>query len=113
LRLFEKSKFGLTNRVKAEYLTIWQRELPDYATTNARENTMASKRDARREAESSVYSQLYMAELARASSHIASTLSSTTREAAIAEVVNDFRTRHGPEAFRILVELLARELEKR
>jgi hypothetical protein len=55
----------------------------------------------------------YFVELAQASSHIASTLSSTTQRAAIAETFSEFVERHGLQDFSVFVELLARCLEER
>ncbi|NPT60823.1 hypothetical protein GNZ13_41320 [Paraburkholderia sp. 5N] len=55
----------------------------------------------------------YFVELARASSHIASTHSSATQRAAIAETFSEFVERHGAQDFSVFVELLARHLEAR
>jgi hypothetical protein len=55
----------------------------------------------------------YFVELARASSYIASTLSSITQRAAIAESFSEFVECHGAQDFPVFVELLARCLEER
>jgi hypothetical protein len=55
----------------------------------------------------------YFVELARASSHIASTQSSATQRAAIAEAFSAFVEYHGAQDFSVFVELLARRLEER
>lgn len=55
----------------------------------------------------------YFVELARASSYIASTLSSITRRAAIAESFSEFVERNGARDFPVFAELLARNLEER
>lgn len=55
----------------------------------------------------------YFVELARASSHIASTQSSATQRAAIAETFSEFVECHGAQDFSVFVELLARHLEER
>lgn len=55
----------------------------------------------------------YFVELARASSHIASMLSSLTQRAAITETFTEFVERNGAEDFPVFVELLARCLEER
>lgn len=55
----------------------------------------------------------YYVDLARASSHIASTLSSVTQQAAIAETLTEFVERNGTRDFPVFVELLARCLEER
>lgn len=55
----------------------------------------------------------YFVELARASSHIASTQSSATQRAAIAETFSEFVECYGAHDFSVFVELLARRLEER
>lgn len=60
-----------------------------------------------------LYKILYMAQIARASSHIASTLSENSRYAAIAEAVTEFRE-HNPEAdLSVFLELLADNIRER
>jgi hypothetical protein len=55
----------------------------------------------------------YYVDLARASSHIASMLSSVTQQTAIAETFAEFVERNGAQDFPVFVELLARCLEER
>lgn len=74
---------------------------------------MSSNRNGLRYTNFATYRYRYKAELARGSSHIASTLTSSTRAAAIAEVVSDFRELHGSENLLPFLELLAEALEKR
>jgi hypothetical protein len=65
------------------------------------------------QAERNLYRSVYLMELARGSSHIASTLSSQTQRIAIAEVLEGFCTHHGADKLVIFRELLAESLEKR
>lgn len=57
--------------------------------------------------------RLYMAEIARAGSHIASTLSALSERAAITDVASDFRNRYGSDDLDVFLELLAQTLENR
>lgn len=57
--------------------------------------------------------QLYMAELARGGSYIASTLSVTSERAAVLDVVREFCGRHGSNDLAVFMELLAQILEGR
>lgn len=59
------------------------------------------------------YQRQYMAEIARAGSHIASTLSGVSEHTAITDVVSEFRNRHGSDNLAVFLELLAQTLEKR
>ncbi|MEX3984135.1 hypothetical protein AB4Y45_34845 [Paraburkholderia sp. EG287A] len=54
-----------------------------------------------------------MADLARGSSHISSTLSEATRETAITEVTTGFVTAYGRHDLLVFVELLAGALDER
>lgn len=55
----------------------------------------------------------YSIELARGSSHIASTLTAATLNAAVTEVVIDFVQRHGNDGLSIFLKLLADRLDAR
>lgn len=55
----------------------------------------------------------YMLELARGSSHIASTRQRDTRERAIAEVLQGFGEHHGQQLLAVFRELLAQATEQR
>ena len=55
----------------------------------------------------------YMLELARGSSHIASTRKAETLNRAIAEVLNGFCQVHGLQALGVFRELLALDVEQR
>lgn len=55
----------------------------------------------------------YPVELARGSSHIASTLTDGTRRSAIDEVLDEFAACHGADKLEIFRELLAESLAKR
>jgi hypothetical protein len=55
----------------------------------------------------------YMLELARGSSHIASTRKPETLNHAIAEVLEGFRRLHGEPGLGIFRELLAQDVERR
>ena len=59
------------------------------------------------------YEAVYLLELARGSSHIASTLSAPSMSKAVSEVMNDFIAQRGREALEIFRELLATRLQKR
>lgn len=65
------------------------------------------------QADKVLYRTTYSMELARGSSHIASTLSPETRRVAIAEVLDEFAALHGADKLAIFRELLAESLEKR
>ncbi|MFM0342457.1 hypothetical protein [Paraburkholderia fungorum] len=56
---------------------------------------------------------IYMLELARGSSHIASTRTPQTLNRAITEVLDGFCEVHGLHALNVFVELLALEVEQR
>jgi hypothetical protein len=56
---------------------------------------------------------IYMLELARGSSHIASTRKPETRDRAIAEVLEGFREVYGPQRLDVFRELLAEDTERR
>jgi hypothetical protein len=73
------------------------------------------KRGRRRglQAEKALYRSTYLMELARGSSHIASTLSPATQRVAIAEVFGEFRLQHGPDNVVVFRELLAESLMER
>lgn len=74
---------------------------------------MTTRRQTRWDADLVMYRCIYMAELARGSSHIASTLSVASRDAAIVEVVVDFQMMCARANLAIFLELLAQALEKR
>ncbi|KAA1012069.1 hypothetical protein FVF58_13235 [Paraburkholderia panacisoli] len=74
---------------------------------------MPRARKGAEQAEKNAYRSLYLTELARGSSHIASTLSPQTQRIAIAEIVDEFCTQHGADKLVIFRELLAESLEKR
>lgn len=57
--------------------------------------------------------QLYMAELARGGSYIASTLSVASERAAVLDVVREFCGRYGSNDLAVFMELLAQILEGR
>jgi hypothetical protein len=59
------------------------------------------------------YEDRYSVELARGGSHIGSTRSVDTLHAAVAEVLEDFVTRHGVADLAAFLDLLAVGLEKR
>ena len=59
------------------------------------------------------YRSIYVLELARGSSYIASTLSPGSLHAAIAEVLRDFTLQYGEDALPLFRELLAESLEDR
>lgn len=59
------------------------------------------------------YKCLYVVELARGSSHIASTLTSATLQVAVAEVMNEFVQQYGKETLSVFRELLADRLDER
>ncbi|MFL9960873.1 hypothetical protein PQR02_07035 [Paraburkholderia sediminicola] len=65
------------------------------------------------QAEKNIYRSVYLIELARGSSHIASTLSPQTQRIAIAEVLDEFHRQYGADKLIIFRELLAESLEKR
>lgn len=73
---------------------------------------MASRQTLLPKSELRAYRQLYMAELARACSHIASTLGPDSRNRAIAEVVNDF-SRNSTGNVLAYLQLIADDLKKR
>ncbi|WP_049782461.1 hypothetical protein [Paraburkholderia xenovorans] len=59
------------------------------------------------------YRSIYMLDLARGSSHIASALSAVSQHAAIDEVISEFRQRHTDGDLYGFLQLLAENLEKR
>lgn len=65
------------------------------------------------QAEKRLYRSLYLMELARGSSYIASTLNPATQRVAIAEVLDEFRLQHGADALSIFRDLLAENLANR
>lgn len=65
------------------------------------------------QAEKTLYRSIYQIELARGSSYIASTLTPATQQAAIAEVLNEFRAQHGADRLLIFRDLLAESLKNR
>ncbi|MEW9580380.1 hypothetical protein ABQJ48_02040 [Paraburkholderia sp. DGU8] len=65
------------------------------------------------QADKNLYKSVYLVELARGSSHIASTLSPQTQRIAITEVMDEFRARYGADKLVVFRELLAESLEKR
>lgn len=69
------------------------------------------KRD--HQAEKTLYRSVYLMEVARGSSHIASTLSAATQRIAIAEVLHEFQLQHGADRLAVFRDLLAESLEKR
>ncbi|WP_233830261.1 hypothetical protein [Paraburkholderia sp. ZP32-5] len=66
-----------------------------------------------RVADKQQYRSIYVVELARGSSYIASTLSAESLHAAIAEVLRDFALQYGDDALPLFRELLAESLEDR
>jgi hypothetical protein len=74
---------------------------------------MKNHQSARYIAGSMKYEEQYSVELARGSSHIASTRSSATLNAAVDEVLRAFVTLHGAADSPIFLELLAVRLEMR
>jgi hypothetical protein len=76
---------------------------------------IARKRGRRRglQAEKALYRSIYLMELARGSSHIASTRSLATQRVAIAEVFHEFRLQHGADNLLIFRDLLAESLKER
>lgn len=56
---------------------------------------------------------IYMLELVRGSSHIASTCKPETLDLAIREVLEEFRQLHGLPGLRVFRELLAQDVDKR
>jgi hypothetical protein len=65
------------------------------------------------QADKNLYRSVYLIELARGSSHIASTLSPQTQRIAITEVMDEFRAQYGADKLVVFRELLAESLEKR
>jgi hypothetical protein len=74
---------------------------------------MTNTRGKRRHASMAQYEADYGLELARGSSHIASTLSTLTLNAAVTEIVVDFVRRHGMDELSVFLKLLAVRLDKR
>lgn len=74
---------------------------------------MKTSRRTQWDADLVTYRYIYMAELARGSSHIASTLSVASRDAAIVEVVIDFQRAYKQANVAVFLELLAQALQKR
>ncbi|MGF6482481.1 hypothetical protein [Paraburkholderia sp. JPY419] len=66
-----------------------------------------------RQAEKNRYRSTYLLELARGSSHIASTLGADSRQAAIAEVLCEFGLQYGKDKLPVFRALLAESLEDR
>jgi hypothetical protein len=65
------------------------------------------------QAEKILYRSIYLMELARGSSYIASMLSPATQRVAIAEVLDEFRLQYGADTLLIFRDLLAESLMKR
>ncbi|SIT39278.1 conserved hypothetical protein [Paraburkholderia ribeironis] len=74
---------------------------------------MSKGRKPGQQAEKRQFSSLYLMELARGSSHIASTLSPATQHEAIAEVLQEFRLQHGADKLLLFRDLLAQRLKDR
>ncbi|CAB3788463.1 hypothetical protein LMG28688_02694 [Paraburkholderia caffeinitolerans] len=74
---------------------------------------MEMKKGNSRRVASAACRQLYMAELARGGSYIASTLSVTSERAAVLDVVREFCGRYGSNDLTVFMELLAQVLEGR
>lgn len=74
---------------------------------------MVMKKGNSRGVASAACRQLYMAELARGGSYIASTLSVTSERAAVLDVVREFCGRYGSNDLTVFMELLAQVLEGR
>lgn len=75
--------------------------------------TMTTERKAQRHVDIEIYRYLYMAQLARGGSHIASTLTAATRKLAIGEVVREFCEQNPTGNVPIFLELLAESVKKR
>jgi hypothetical protein len=67
----------------------------------------------RRQAEKNQYRSIYLHELARASSHISSTLGADSQHAAIAEALREFGLKYGDDKVPLFRDLLAESLEDR
>jgi hypothetical protein len=65
------------------------------------------------QAEKKLYRSMYLMELARGSSYIASMLNPATQRVAIAEVLDEFRMQHGADTLLIFRDLLAENLANR
>jgi hypothetical protein len=74
---------------------------------------MSKGRRASHAAQLEQHRSIYLVELARGSSFIASTLTPVTQRAAITEVMSEFSERYGTEHLSIFRELLAESLVKR
>ncbi len=74
---------------------------------------MEMKKGKLKGAASAAYRRLYMAELARGGSYIASTLSDASERAAVLDVMREFSDRHGNKDLAVFMELLAQRLEER
>ncbi|HTR07335.1 MAG TPA: hypothetical protein VMJ11_11915 [Paraburkholderia sp.] len=74
---------------------------------------MEMKKGKSKSVASAAYRQLYMAELARGGSYIASTLSDASERAAVLDVVKEFCGRYGSRDLAVFMELLAQTLEGR
>lgn len=74
---------------------------------------MTNTRGTRRDASMAQCVAHYDLELARGSSHIASTLTAATLNAAVTEVVDDFVQRHGKYELSVFLKLLAVRLGER
>lgn len=73
---------------------------------------MPSKRNTRTK-DLAAYHFIYMADIARGGSHIASTLSATSQQSAIDEVIRDFCVHNAPDNLHLFLELVAENLERR
>jgi hypothetical protein len=74
---------------------------------------MIRGRKTARQADKQQYRSIYVVELARGSSHIASTLSPASQHAAIAEVLREFTLQYGSDMLPVFRELLAESLGDR
>ncbi|WP_201643376.1 hypothetical protein [Paraburkholderia metrosideri] len=73
---------------------------------------MSGQKKKRKPENLSQYDRRYEVELARGRSHIASTRSADTRNAAIEEAWTEFVALHGPAEAPVFLELLATRLEQ-
>jgi ribose 1,5-bisphosphokinase PhnN len=77
------------------------------------DETMNQARKSRRVSSPALCEDHYGLQLARGSSHIASTLTPATRASAIAEVIEEFEKLFGLDDLLAFLEVLAQRLEKR